>query len=786
MFRNFIKITLRNLLKYKTFSIVNLLGLTVGLTSFLLIALWIRDEQSYDRLHVFSDRLYRVMLNSTFSDGSIETQDAAPALLSQVLKEEVPEIQYAISMDSWINTLVSYENQSVKEEGRYVGEDFLKMFSFPLLKGNKETALAAPHSIVISKRLADKLFAGMEPMGKAVKIGDYSEYQVTGVMENLPANTVFNFEFLMPLQDFIQNNAWTQGWENNGLVTWVMLRQGADVQAVNAKIKDVVRNHGPQDNADLFLQPLTDVYLKTDYKNGVYAGGGRMEYVRLFGIVAALLLLIACINFMNLSTARAAVRAREVGVRKVVGAGRRMLAVQFIGEAVLLCALAATLSLVAVYYILPWFNNFTDKQVTLPLSDTSTWGALCGIVLLTGLLAGSYPAFVLSSFRPVAVLKGQAEKIQKGVLLRKALVVAQFAIAVFLIASVVVIGQQLKFLQNKNLGYAKEHLLYMTLNAQMQPKFKTIKDEVQQLPGVLSVAGSQSRLTGYGNSSNAFEWEGKNPDDDQMFVFQTVTPGYVNTIGATLLEGRDFSEEFGADTANFVLNESAVKQMGLKPPYTGQQISAWGNPGRIVGVVRDFNFFNLKYPLQPLILIMSNPYVWTMNIRLDGAHTPETLRRLEQIARKYSPAFPFEYDFADEAWSKLYKTEQRISRLSSIFAFLAIFISCLGLFGLATFTAERRVKEIGVRKVLGASVAGIVGLMSKDFLQPVLLALALASPLAWYFMRDWLSDFAYHVEIRWWIFALTGLLAIGVALITVSYQSVRVALTNPVKSLRNE
>ena len=786
MFQNFIKITLRNLFKYKTFSLVNLLGLLVGLTCFLLIGLWIRDELSYDQFHTFSHRLYRVMERARYSDGEVFTQASAPGPLGQMIKAEVPEVVYASTMDWWTNTIIGYDNQSVKEAGRYVGEDFLKMFSFPLLHGDKERALSEPNSIVISRKLADKLFPGVDPMGKMVKVADRLEHLVTGVVADLPTNTVFEFEFLLPVNDFLERNAWARDWNNNGLITWVMLDEGADVDAVNLKIKDFLKERSEQDQTELFLQPLTDVYLRTDYENGTYAGGGRIEQVRLFGMIALLLLLIACINFMNLSTARASIRAKEVGVKKVIGAGRPWLALQFLGEAVLMCVLAAVVSLLVLDLLLPWFNQFTGKELAFPFGEISTWLLFGGIILVTGLLAGSYPAFALSSFRPIVVLKGKTSSATKGALLRKGLVVAQFSIAVFLIGSMLVIQQQMDFLKNENLGYEKEQLLFVTMNPQIQSKYNSFKAELANLPGVQSVAASHSQLTEFFNSSSELHWEGKDPSDDRQFIFETVTPDYLTTIGASLVEGRDFSTDHPADTSNFIINESAVQQMGLQPPLLGQSLEMWGSQGQIVGVVKDFHFTSLKSTIKPLVLIMNSPYVWTANVRLDGRQIPETLRQMERICQQYSPAYPFEYAFADEAYQRLYENEQVVSRLSSIFAFLAIFVSCLGLFGLATFMAERRHKEISIRKVLGATAGSVVGLLSKDFLQLVLIALVVASPLAYYFMDQWLQDFAYRIDMPWWVFVLAGGLAVGIAFFTVSLQSVKAALADPVESLRSD
>lgn len=786
MLKNYIKITFRNLLKYKTFSIINLLGLTVGLTSFLLIALWIQDERSYDQFHEFNDRLYRVMENQTYSNGLIQTQAAAPGLLGQTLKEEVPEIVYANTMDTWTNTLVSFEDKHIKEEGRYVSEDFLKMFSFPLVAGDKESALTAPNAIVISQTLADKFFPGVDPIGKPLKIANRLEHQVTGVMKDFPTNSIFDFDFLLPLEGFLERNAWAKSWNNNGLSTFVMLEENVDIAAVNDKIKDVVKNKGNQDNVDLFLQPLTDVYLKTDYENGIYTGGGRVTYVRLFGIIALLLLVIACINFMNLSTARATVRAKEVGIRKVVGAGRNLLTMQFLAEAILMCVLALGLTLLTIQFILPWFNQFTGKEVAFPYGSLMAWSILTGIVLITGLLAGSYPAFIISAFRPAAVLKGQLDKTQKGVLLRKVLVIAQFSIAVFLIIGMLVVQKQLNFLQTKNLGYEKEQLLLVRMNKELQEKYATIKEELTNVPEITSITASHSRPTGFSNSSSNFSWDGKNPEDDFIIVYETVTHDYVTTIGGELLEGRDFSVEHPSDSANFIINESAAELMGFSAPMVGQRIRAWGNDGQVIGVVKDFHFTSLKEPVEPLILTMNNPFVWTLYARVNSSEMTATIKEIEKVCKTYSPTAPFEYEFADAAYNKLYQNEAIVSRLSAIFAFLAVFISCLGLFGLATFTTERRTKEIGIRRVLGASVSGIVGLLSKDFLQPVMVALVLGSPFAWYFMKGWLSDFAYHVQLDWWVFALTGILALGIAFVTVSFQSVKAALANPVESLRSE
>lgn len=786
MFSHFLKATIRNLIRHKTLSGINLMGMSVGLICVMAIALWIKDELSYDQFHPFKNRLYRVLENLSYSDGTISTQSAAPGLLGETLKEEIPEIVYANTMDTWTNTLLSYNNISVKEPGRYVSTDFLKMFGFPLLQGDPETALSAPNAIVITKRLADKLFPGADPMHKTIKLANWSDHQITGVLQLLPENTVFDFEFLLPMDEFLKRNAWAQSWDNNGLETWVMLKEDVSAETVNAKIKDVVRNQGNQKNVDLMLQPLTDVYLRTDYADGKYQGGGRIQYVRLFGGIAFLILIMACINFMNLSTARATKRAKEVGVRKVIGSSRSQLMLQYFGEAILLSTLATLIALGVVNALLPWFNLLTGKGLTLPFNETSTWMVLGGIILIAGLLAGSYPAMMISSFRPIHVLKGQMDSSPKGSALRKWLVVMQFGIATFLIMATLVMHTQLHYLQTMHLGYKQEHLVFVNMSYEQQEKFDLLKRDLLQTAGVASVSASQSKLTGFINASDNFVWEGKSDSDNRMFVYENVAHDFIGTIGAELIEGRDFSRELRGDSANFVINQSAAEAMALTPPYAGQRLKAWGQDGAIIGVVKDFNFTTLRDPLQPLILLMNNPYVWTMYVRIDGTRTSEVLSDIENTCKKYSPSFPFEYTFADTAYDELYKSEQVVKKISSVFALLAILISCLGLFGLALFTAERRVKEIGIRKVLGASVTGVVALLSKDFLIPVCIALIIALPVSAYFLNQWLQTFAYAIELSWWLFGFVVMMALFIAFGTICYQSIRAAMTNPVKSLRSE
>ena len=802
MFRNYLKIAWRNLIRNKAFSAINILGLALGMASSLLILLWIQDELSVDNYHANGPQLYHLMQRQLY-DGKAEAGRFTPGVLPDELKKQFPEVLYAAGYTGWEAQMTFAVGDKInKEAGHWAGADWFRMFSIPLLAGTPETALNSPTSMAISRKVAEFYFGNpVAALGKSIRIDNKSDYQVTAVFENLPRNSSDKYDFLINWSDCVTRNPWMKEWDNNGPHTRIMLRPDANVANLDAKLKPFLRKYnksiGKSFDAELFLQAYSDGYLYSNFKNG-QPDGGRIEYVRLFGVVAVFLLLIACINFMNLATARSIKRAREVGVRKVLGAMRSLLAGQFIGEALLFTGLALVIAVMLVLVLLPAFNSLAGKYISLQFTDVSFWLLLIGTALITGFVAGSYPALFLSSLNPVQVLKGSApapayrsSRLRFGSgakLFRQGLVVFQFVLSIVLIVGTVVVYRQVDFIQTENLGYDRESLVYVPVEGELATatKYKTFKDELLRMPGVQSVSSMQEAPTNIGSSTGGVTWKGKDPNVNIEITQTSVGYDLVKTLKAKLVAGREFSPEFSTDTSNYIINEATAARMGLKEPV-GQPITMWDRPGTIIGVLEDFHFQSLHTPIAPLILRLSaEPGSQTFLIRTQPGRTKQALASVEALWKQQNPKFPFSYRFADDEYQKLYKSETVVGSLANYFAFLAIFISCLGLFGLATFTAEQRTKEIGVRKVLGASVGSVVALLSKDFLKLVLIAIVIASPLAWWAMNRWLQGFAYKIEIEWWMFAGAGLLAVGVALLTVSFQSVKAALMNPVKSLRSE
>jgi len=596
------------------------------------------------------------------------------------------------------------------------------------------------------------------------------------------------FDFLMSFEVWRNKNDWAKEWGNNGPRCYVLLSKNASVDKVNTKIKHYIKTKEKESNVELFLQNFGESYLYSNWDNGKQAGG-RIEYVKIFSIVAIIIMIIACINFMNLATARSLKRAREIGVRKVVGAGKRQLIGQFIGESLLVSFLAMCFSLLIVLSLLPTFNSLTGKELSVGFGDSSFIVLILGLIVVTGLLTGSYPALFMSSLKPIVVLKGLLKFKPGATYFRKGLVVFQFALSIVLILGMIVIYRQIDYIHNKNLGFAKEGLLYMPLEGELQKTFMTFKQELLNQPGIKSISSAQSSPLEVGSSSAGIRWPGK--DTSKLILFSTnpVTFDYVKTMGIQLVDGRDFSPEYSLDTNNYLVNEAALKKIGYKDPV-GKELTMWGDKGTIIGVMKDFHHNSLHVPIDPLIIRLFkkswNSYWGNILIRTEKGKTKEAIASMEKVFRQFNPGFPFRYYFTDEEMLKNYKAEQTVSKLSRYFSFLAIFISCLGLFGLVTFTAEQRVKEIGIRKVLGASVSGIVRMLSRDFLILVLIAAMIAFPVAWWAMNRWLGDFAYRIDIGWWVFVVAGIAALLIALLTVSFQAIKAAIANPVKSLRTE
>jgi len=788
MIKNYFRIAWRNLVRNKAFTTINILGLALGLACSLLIMLWVQDERSVDGFHVHGKQLYQVYGRWKY-DGKVDANYYTQGLLADELKRVIPEVEYASSLDrSWGNTFQAGATIS-KMNGGSAGADFFKMFSYPLLQGTPATALNAPGGIAISRKMAEFFFgSAAQAIGKPIRFDNKLDLTVTAVFENLPANSSYQFDFLRTWIDYVKENRWVNNWSNTSPLTLVQLRTDAQLTKVQASIKDFVYRYQRRDPAtinELDLQPFPETYLHSNFKQGRIEGG-RIEYVHLFSIVAIFILLIACINFMNLATARSAKRAKEVGVRKVVGAYRSSLILQFTGEALMITAFAIVLAVIMAAVLLPAFNQLTGKQLAFPLLQPMFWGVLAGLMLVTGLVAGSYPALFLSSLQPVRVLKGSLKFSKGASFFRKGLVVFQFALSIILITGMIVIYRQIDYTQTTNLGYNRENLIYVPIEGDLINKYALFKQEALNMRGVLSISRMKESPTVINHHIGDAAWEGKDPAQTVFFADAVVGYDFAKTMGLQLKEGRDFSPAYGTDSTSYLINETALRITGYTDPIGRTMV--WGNRrGQIIGVLKDFHINSMYKEIEPLIIRLDEQQTWgNILVRVRAGKTPEVLAGLEKLCKTLNPQFPFSYQFSDEEYARLYESERVVSKLSNIFAGLAIFISCLGLFGLATFSAEQRTREIGVRKVMGATVSNIFTMLSASFLKPVAIAMILAFPVAWYVMNNWLQHFAYKISLEWWIFATAGLLAIVIAMLTVSYQSVRTALMNPVKSLRVE
>ncbi len=789
MIKNYFKIALRNLAKNKAFSAINILGLALGITCSILIFLWVHNERSVDSFHINSAKLYSIY-ETQYYDGQISSAHNTPGVMADEIKKGFPEIQYASGFGFKEESTFEAGDKIIKETGNYAGADFFKMFSYPLVQGNTETALNSPESIVISRKMAEDLFTGPQnAIGKTVRFKNSKDFKVTGVFENLPESASEKFDYIINWTTFLELNDWAKDWGNNGPRTYIMFRANANPAAFHDKIKQFLDKYNNQEDRGVHvecgIQRFDDMYLHSNFKDGVLSGG-RIEYVNLFSIVAILILLIACINFMNLTTAHSVKRAKEIGIRKVAGAVRPALMRQFIGEAVVISLLASIIALLLVAVLLPVFNNLTSKQINLPIGNFIFWISVFSLALITGFISGSYPAIFLSSFNPVKVLKGGLKFTNGAIFFRKGLVVFQFILAIVIIIATIVVSKQVSYIQTINLGYDRQNLIYIPLDGDLPGKYKVLKNEAAKLAGITLFTRMSQAPTLIESSTGGVDWIGKDSTVNIEFTQASVGYDFTKTMDIKMLQGRDFSKDFATDSVGYILNEEALKKIGYKDPV-GKPLTFWGRKGTIIGVMQNFHFNSLHQPVQPMILRFGEEEAYgTALVRIEAGKTKEALAGLASICKNLNPKFPFTYQFSDEEYSKLYKSEQVVSRLSDYFAFLAIFISCLGLLGLVIFTAQQRTKEIGIRKVLGASVSNVVSLLSKDFLKLVLIALVIAVPIGWYGMNKWLQDFAYRINIQWWVFPLAGLLVIVIAFFAISFHAVKAAISNPVKSLRAE
>lgn len=786
MIKNYFTTTLRNLWKNKGYSFLNIAGLAIGITCAALIFLWVENELTFNHYFSNRDNLYKIKDHQTY-DGTTFTFDATPGRLGQAIKTEIPGIKNT-ARSTWGNqSLFSLGDKNIYEQGNYVDSGFLSMFQLKFIKGNAATAFSQLYSIIITEKMAEKFFGTTEALGKTLKVDDKQNYMVTGVIKNLPENVSFQFDWLAPFKIFEDQNSWLQRWGNNGVITYVETQPNADIAAINRKLYNFLETKGDGLNAKFSIYPLNRWRLYDNFVNGKEVQG-RIKFVNLFSLIAWIILIIACINFMNLSTARSEQRAREVGVRKVLGAGKRKLITQFIGESIFMALLSTLLAVVIILILLPAFNSLVEKRLSLNLFDPIHIGALLTITIICGLIAGSYPAFYLSSFNPVMVLKGLKIQSSGGAnFIRKGLVIVQFSISIILIISTILIYQQIQFVKNRDLGYNKQNLISLQLQGKMRSNFNAIKNDLLAAGVIKNASLSDNEVLQLGSNTGDFGWQGKDPGKQILITVQGVSPEYISTMGMKLKEGRDFYPDAKSDSSNIIINEALAKLLNKKE-VTGSIISRdSGTQYTVVGVINDFVYNNMYTSSAPLILFSDTSNTNFLTVRLSAnENLPAALTKIENVIKANNPGFPFEYHFIDDQFDKLFKTETLTGKLAGVFAVLAVFISCLGLFGLAAYTAERRTKEIGIRKVLGASSRGLAGLLSKDFLQLVVISCLIAFPLAWWMMNNWLDNYAYRIKINWMIFLVAGLLAIAIALITVSFQAIKAALANPVESLRSE
>lgn len=792
MIKNYFKTAWRNLTKNKGFSFINITGLAIGMAAAVLILLWIQNEMSRDTQYPKSARLYLMYNRNNFS-GQFWAWNSTPMIMGPTLKENYPEVQDAVRVRSNASYLFTVGDKKFMEQGFIVDSGFLKMFDFPMLYGNPAKALEGIYNIVLTEKLAKTLFGNENAIGKTIKIDSTDIFTVSGVMKDLPNTTSFQFDYLLPFAYLYKLNQVDNVWDNNQLNTYVLLKRNASQSAFNAKVKNITidhtKNSGLPSTTQVFSYPVSKTYLYGKNENGQLVEG-RMETVRLFGIIAAFILLIACINFMNLSTARSEKRAKEVGIRKVVGAQKFSLIAQFISESILLALLACIVALLMVQFTLPSYNRLVDKRLILDWSNLSFWLQIIGFIIFTGVIAGSYPAFFLSSFKPVKVLKGTFRTAHAAINPRKVLVVLQFTFAIVLIISTIIILHQIKYAQERQTGYNKNNIIYTSMQGDVAKNYEAIKQSLLDKGAAVAVTKSMSPITQTWSDSWGFSWTGSTEDDKKLdFIRFSTDGGFMKVFGTELVEGRDIDlKNYPGDSNSIMVNQTAVERMRLKEPVVGQSIINGDIKMPIVGVVKDFILGSPYEPVSPLMI--NGPRTGWFNIvhiKLNpGKPVAADLRLVSQVFKQYNPQYPFSYKFVDDEYAKKFEDTQRTATLAALFAGLTIIISCLGLFGLATYMAENRIKEIGVRKVLGASVMDISTLLSKDFLKLVIISFIIASPVAWYAMNQWLSGYSYRVRIEWWVFAGAGIIAILISLFTVSFQAIKAAIANPVKSLRTE
>ncbi|HEV3221658.1 MAG TPA: ABC transporter permease [Puia sp.] len=789
MFKNNLKIAWRNLMKDRQFTFLNLLGLSTGIACTLLIYLWVHDEYMFDKFHEKDSRLYQLMEHRN-SGGQVTIADESSGLLGETIAAQNPEVEFAAAEApaSWFQKFtLSVDEKNLKATGQYVGKDYFNIFSFKLIEGNPDKVLADKSNIVISDELAKKLFNTTENLiGKKILFQHDQIFFVSGVFEKVPVHSSEQFDFVLSFEYYKQTQPWVGSWNNTGPHNFIVLKKGTDLEAFNKRIEKVITRNGGDTTRSPFAFRFSYNYLQNSFDHGNRIGG-RIVNVKLFSVIAFFILTIACINFMNLSTAKASRRLKEVGIKKVVGAGKAQLVFQFMGESILLTAIAVCIAIAMVILLLPQFNQITGKEIHLDF-NSGLIGGLIVISLFTGFVSGSYPALYLAGFNPIMILKGKMRTSIGEVWARRGLVIFQFTISIFMIVGVLVIYKQIQYLQKKDLGYGKDHIIRFDCEGKLIGTEENFIARLKKIPGVVNASFTFNIMIGRNFGNYGISWEGKNPSEPVYFEGFGGGYDFIETMGMKMAEGRSFSKNFGNESNKVIVNEEAVKIMGLKNPV-GKNIVLFEQPEQIIGVVKDFHFESLRETVKPIYMTLlkqdSSPWSKIM-IRIQSGKEIETVDRIRSFYESYNPGFPFDFHFLDELYEKQYASELRVGILSKYFAGLAILISCLGLFGLTAFTAQKRQKEIGIRKVIGASVPDLVLMLSRDLFKQVLIAICVAVPFSWWTMSQWLNGFAYRIPMSFDVFLIAGLSIIIITIITVSFQSVKAAYGNPVVSLRSE
>lgn len=792
MFNNYFKTAWRNLLHNKAYSLLNIFGLATGMAVALLIGLWAYYQYSFDRFLPGYQQLYQIRYRTHVN--GVTGQTMATALpLGEVMKKNMPGIEYAVTTD-WtaVHSLATGEKK-LSLAGTMVGEDFLKMFGYTLIKGNAGSVLQDPYSIVLTASTAKALFGSADPINKIVKLDNQNDLKVTGILEDLPGNSTFQFNYLVPFSYYIAIQPWvkqaTTNWEN-AFLTYIKLQPHVSYAQVEPALKGFLKKyHNNNETSELFMQPAKDWHLYSMFKNGV-ASGGLIDYVNMFCTIGLLVLIIACINFMNLSTARSEKRAKEVGIRKAVGSLRSSLIFQFLMEAILIAFAAGVLSILLVQFVLPSFNTLTQTNITIPYSNIFFWLMMIGYVLFTGLLAGSRPAFYLSSFDPVRVLKGAMKGVKQASLSRKVLVTLQFSCSIALIIGTIIIYQQIQYAKNRPIGLDINRLLITTGSADLDRNYPALKNELLQTGVVSSITKASAPVTELNAAVGIDDWQGKMPDETLVMNVVVVNDvEYFNTLGMQFSAGHNFSVNDSANMSSVILNEAAAKRLRLANPEN-QMISFWNGQQRVIGVVKDALMTSPFADASPTLFAFYPEFSRTASYFIyrisPSLNVHDAIAKLTPIFNKYNPSHPYQYQFADDNYAAKFNMELLIGKLAGLFAALAIFISCLGLFGLAAYMAEQRTKEIGIRKILGASVQQMWMLLSKEFVVLVMYSTLIASPVAYYYVRNWLQQYDYRINISPLVFVMAGAAAIVITIVTISFQAIKAATANPVKSLRTE